>query len=374
MRTGKIVAVTEKQMRDLEQRISVRDAAETLMGFVRGFRAHTLKKRRPLFEFATTAQMARQQKNNGLVIDVLAQWPKDERQAPTAGLVQSLRALFTDAAATDADKQALAFLEGPPERWEAFVASVKWQFGKQGASEALEALTERIETDPRFAKLPAKLVAQELVAEVLERSAKPNQEDRVLTRASLTALAGETEADIKTHVERVAGERIASLAATVDELMAKLEAETSHEARRARELADDREHLRARSQEAVASHLKNHDFKNLGTIRIPRAATSAIVSRSREAPLVLVVGDAGAGKTSSLVSVAESVLHEPTSTLAWIDAGAIVGATADAVSGAARPQTPPRRSARVIRRRLCTEFSSSTAWTPRETQRRETCF
>lgn len=157
------------------------------------------------FVFLTTAGLANQRTDDQISIDVLARWTDlacGDRAAPTDQLVGSITALLAaypvegkNPARSARVAEAVAYLD--LGHWDEFLRSVRWIFGHHDHVSEHAAAMQAIAADERLAQTPPRLMFCRLLVEVLTVSARPEVDERVLTRERLAELALMTKGDLE---------------------------------------------------------------------------------------------------------------------------------------------------------------------------------
>ncbi len=231
---GRVVRVTEEQIKALSDRVSARSAPvyESIFNFLLAFRYYAQRDEQAYFVFTSSAGRAAQHTaetsgaNSGgaaadLSIDVLRTWMElarigneDARKDRVAALRTGIRQILEryrpggpgvdDAKAARRRGQdieaAIAYLDGPPERWAAFLDSVQWSLGEATGAALESRILDKLAADPRCRDLPGRALMARLVHTVLTTSSQRAPEARALTAACLGRLCCTSRAELEAWV------------------------------------------------------------------------------------------------------------------------------------------------------------------------------
>jgi len=185
-----------EQVKHLDRAISFvdRPVEESVAGFLHAFVARRREGETVHFVFTTTARRREQRKG---IIDVLATWTDPSRRDDVIAAVKNAQAT---ACPTE-----IAWLDKEPGRWEAFVESVEWDFESPDLLEVHKRTKERLAC---LTSMPADLLAERLLAKVLEASSKRLPGFRTLDLAALRTTLAETERQLSTWADTKAAENV----------------------------------------------------------------------------------------------------------------------------------------------------------------------
>ncbi len=197
--------VTREQVKDLRQRVSIRDLCETVRSFVL---AHVMQHRRGgmgHFVFTSTARKA-QQRTSDVGVDVLDAWADLKQRDQVVSALRTLLPVLKPKKRSEEIANALSWLDCEPERWAGFLGSVQWRFGEPDLAGVRTEIGEWLRSDAAAKKLPRDLLIDSLMAEVLWASSRSDVDERILDRRALFSVFATTSAELEAWAASSEGE------------------------------------------------------------------------------------------------------------------------------------------------------------------------
>lgn len=188
-----------EQVKDYRgQRLGLGDAAvvKGLRYFLRGYVELRRQGQPGRYVFTTTAEPSR--RRDGLDFDLLQKWRAGKSTKKTC---KEVRKLLTGKGAPEWVAEPAAWLDGEADRWKGFLDAVEWTFEAPDLNAVRRRIGEQIARHPALRLLPREDILERLVGEVLQRSSRKEQADRVLTRTDLDSLADSARAELADWVQ-----------------------------------------------------------------------------------------------------------------------------------------------------------------------------
>ena len=188
--------------------LSDRAVLESLDNFLRSYVALRQRGETRRFLFTTTAQEKRTTAK-GLDFALLADWKAGKR---TKKVVTAVRSLLKPPQKTDRHGKetadAIAWLDGQPEGWKAFMNAVDWSFDAPDLDAVRQRIKDRLVLREDTNTLPAETFLERLISHVFSRSIQPSPEDRQLTPKTLSDLIEIARTDLESWAKTRAAERL----------------------------------------------------------------------------------------------------------------------------------------------------------------------
>jgi tetratricopeptide (TPR) repeat protein len=167
------------------------------------------------FVFTTTAQQKKRKAARGIDFDLLAAWQSGKR---TKTVLTGIRKLLTPKKAGKNGAEttgAIAWLDGEPDGWKAFLDAVEWSFDAPNLAGVRQRIKNRLVELEETSSLPAETFLERLISHVFLVSIQKDPRDRQLDRKALSDLAEVARKDLQSWERTPAAQR---LQAVFDEL------------------------------------------------------------------------------------------------------------------------------------------------------------
>lgn len=280
---GNLAAVTPHQHKDVSHRIGWdQDVQKSVLGFSVVFERYH---RQGVSCFPTYVATSAQAD-----VEVLNLWTKTDRDdAEQTRLVSIVSAelrdhalLKKDSAFGRAAKASMAYLDSDPSVWSAFIDATRWTFGAPPYQEALSELESELRNRSDAANLPGSNLALRIATAVVDVAVENDVNMRRLTPERLD----QAISDARRTIEEWA--RSPQALGLFDEL--------------------DFDTLTRESKQRIDSEYRRGAVDQRGGPRAPRPGPEAQLMAHATAPLRLIVGERGSGKTSLIAKWARDEL------------------------------------------------------------------
>jgi hypothetical protein len=222
---------------------------------------------------------------------VVRMWTAPSRSATqltalAAQIAADLRAhalLGERSAFAAAARAGVEYLDAAPERWEAFVSATRWVFDANDHQADLRELARALKEDRTAAGMPPDQLSLRVLVSVFEVAMNPDLNNRTLKRSDLAALIQAQRDGLQAWADST------EAAVFFDAL--------------------DLDTLLAASKQRVDLELRRGTIDRQGGPRAPRLGPEAELRK--DAPLRIVVGERGSGKTSVVAKwAADELAHD----------------------------------------------------------------
>lgn len=281
---GNLSAVTPHQHKDVAHRIGWDEGVQqSVLGFTVAFERY---QRLGVSCFPTYVSTSTQAD-----VEVLDLWTKAKRDAGEQARLESLvskalrahELIGKDTPFGRAAKASISYLDGDSTRWSAFINATRWTFGALQYQEALVELESALRTRPDTANLPIAHLALRVATAVVDVAVESDVSLRRLTPELLDKVVSEAKQTIE------------AWAATSQALG----------------LFDDLDFdtLMRESEQRISVEYRRGAVDQRGGPRAPRPGPEAQLRAHATAPLRVVVGERGSGKTSLMAKWAREEME-----------------------------------------------------------------
>src|SRR6185312_13389051 len=279
---------------------------DSLRGFLQSYVTLRQNGEARSFVFTTTAQPSRERKS-GLDFDLLEAWRNGGRSPKVLNGVRTLLIIKSkkdkkdkkDAKDNKKDKirESVAWLDGQPEGWKAFLDSVKWSFDAPDLDAIRQTIRNRLAAREDTRPLPAEMFLQRLVVRVLDASIQEDLRGRTLTPKDLSDLVDTARIDLGNWSASPEAQQIQKVFSELDLLHDLLDEGT-------RKLPEKPTHgqLLTAAFEVIpfAEQGRKDEFASL----------EAWCSSKDRRSVLLLTGEGGSGKTRLLLEWCSQMRHQ----------------------------------------------------------------